>query len=72
VQELHADVRLEATHHLTKRRRRHAEPPGGTLAFMSSRRGNIAINIEGGLELYRSSKVGGLTVLPFIPAGRGP
>ncbi len=31
--------------------------PGGTLAFMSSHRGSIAINVEGGLELYRASKV---------------
>lgn len=31
--------------------------PGGTLAFMSSHRGSIAINHEGGLELYRASKV---------------
>ncbi|TBN14891.1 SDR family NAD(P)-dependent oxidoreductase [Agrobacterium cavarae] len=31
--------------------------PGGTLAFMSSHRGSIAINLEGGLELYRASKV---------------
>ncbi len=30
---------------------------GGTLAFMSSHRGSIAINHEGGLELYRASKV---------------
>ena len=30
---------------------------GGTLAFMSSHRGSIAINVEGGLELYRASKV---------------
>ena len=29
---------------------------GGTLAFMSSHRGSIAINHEGGLELYRASK----------------
>ncbi len=28
----------------------------GTLAFMSSHRGSIAINVEGGLELYRASK----------------
>lgn len=31
--------------------------PGGTYAFMSSHRGGIAINVEGGLELYRASKV---------------
>ncbi|SFA75861.1 NAD(P)-dependent dehydrogenase, short-chain alcohol dehydrogenase family [Rhizobium sp. NFR07] len=31
--------------------------PEGTLAFMSSHRGSIAINVEGGLELYRASKV---------------
>lgn len=31
--------------------------PGGTLAFMSSHRGSIAMNVEGGLELYRASKV---------------
>ena len=31
--------------------------PGGTYAFMSSHRGSIAINLEGGLELYRASKV---------------
>jgi len=31
--------------------------PGGTYCFMSSHRGSIAINLEGGLELYRSSKV---------------
>jgi NAD(P)-dependent dehydrogenase (short-subunit alcohol dehydrogenase family) len=31
--------------------------PGGTLCFMSSHRGSIAINVEGGLELYRASKV---------------
>lgn len=31
--------------------------PGGTYGFMSSHRGSIAINLEGGLELYRSSKV---------------
>ncbi len=30
--------------------------PGGTLAFMSSHRGSTAINLEGGLELYRASK----------------
>lgn len=28
----------------------------GTLAFMSSHRGSVAANIEGGLELYRASK----------------
>lgn len=34
--------------------------PGGTLAFMSSHRGSIAMNVEPqmGLELYRTSKVG--------------
>ena len=31
-------------------------PHGGTLAFMSSHRGSITINLEGGLELYRASK----------------
>lgn len=31
--------------------------PRGTLCFMSSHRGSIAINVEGGLELYRASKV---------------
>ncbi|MBA8879646.1 SDR family NAD(P)-dependent oxidoreductase [Phyllobacterium myrsinacearum] len=31
--------------------------PGGTLAFMSSHRGSITMNVEGGLELYRTSKV---------------
>ncbi|MDM9628606.1 SDR family NAD(P)-dependent oxidoreductase [Rhizobium sp. S152] len=31
--------------------------PGGTLAFMSSHRGSIEINVEAGLELYRASKV---------------
>lgn len=31
--------------------------PGGTYAFMSSHRGSTAINLEGGLELYRASKV---------------
>lgn len=31
--------------------------PGGTYAFMSSHRASIAINVEGGLELYRASKV---------------
>lgn len=30
--------------------------PGGTFAFMSSHRGSISINVEGGLELYRASK----------------
>lgn len=30
---------------------------GGTCAFMSSHRGSTAINLEGGLELYRASKV---------------
>ena len=30
---------------------------GGTYAFMSSHRGSIGINLEGGLELYRASKV---------------
>lgn len=29
---------------------------GGTLAFMNSHRGSIALNVEGGLELYRMSK----------------
>jgi NAD(P)-dependent dehydrogenase (short-subunit alcohol dehydrogenase family) len=31
--------------------------PKGTYAFMSSHRGSIAMNVEGGLELYRASKV---------------
>jgi NAD(P)-dependent dehydrogenase (short-subunit alcohol dehydrogenase family) len=31
--------------------------PNGTYGFMSSHRGSIAINVEGGLELYRASKV---------------
>lgn len=31
--------------------------PGGTLAFMSSHRGSVEINLEAGLELYRASKV---------------
>jgi len=35
----------------------HLAMPGGTLAFMSSHRGSITINLEGGLELYRASKV---------------
>ena len=35
----------------------HLVMPGGTLAFMSSHRASIAINFEGGLELYRASKV---------------
>ncbi len=30
--------------------------PGGSYAFMSSHRGSTAINLEGGLELYRASK----------------
>lgn len=30
--------------------------PDGTFAFMTSHRGSIAINLEGGLELYRASK----------------
>ena len=30
--------------------------PRGTCCFMSSHRGSIAINLEGGLELYRASK----------------
>ncbi len=30
--------------------------PDGTYAFMSSHRGSTAINLEGGLELYRASK----------------
>ena len=34
----------------------HLAEVGGTLAFMSSHRGSIAINHEGGLELYRASK----------------
>lgn len=31
--------------------------PEGTLAFMSSHRASIAMNVEAGLELYRASKV---------------
>ena len=31
--------------------------PEGTYCFMSSHRGSAAINLEGGLELYRASKV---------------
>ncbi|WP_411906707.1 SDR family NAD(P)-dependent oxidoreductase [Rhizobium mayense] len=31
--------------------------PRGTYCFMSSHRGSITINLEGGLELYRASKV---------------
>lgn len=31
--------------------------PGGAYAFMSSHRGSAALNLEGGLELYRASKV---------------
>ncbi len=31
---------------------------GGTLCFMSSHRGSVDRNIEGGLELYRASKAG--------------
>lgn len=31
--------------------------PDGTYCFMSSHRGSTAINLEGGLELYRASKV---------------
>lgn len=31
--------------------------PSGTYCFMSSHRGSIAGNLEGGLELYRASKV---------------
>ena len=30
--------------------------PGGTLAFMTSHRGSTALNVEGGMELYRASK----------------
>ena len=30
----------------------------GTIAFMSSHRGSVAGNVEGGLELYRASKAG--------------
>lgn len=30
--------------------------PGGTLAFMSSRMGSVALNTAGGLPLYRASK----------------
>lgn len=32
--------------------------PDGTYCFMSSHRGSTAINLEGGLELYRASKAG--------------
>ena len=35
----------------------HLADPGGTLACMSSHRGSVALNREGGLELYRASKV---------------
>jgi len=31
--------------------------PGGMLAFISSHRGSVEINVEAGLELYRASKV---------------
>ena len=34
----------------------HLNEAGGTYAFMSSHRGSTAINLEGGLELYRASK----------------
>jgi NAD(P)-dependent dehydrogenase (short-subunit alcohol dehydrogenase family) len=44
---------IRLAHHLLD----HLVSPGGTLAFMSSHRGSIAINVEGGLELYRASKV---------------
>jgi NAD(P)-dependent dehydrogenase (short-subunit alcohol dehydrogenase family) len=69
---------IRLAHHLLGR----LVMPGGTLAFMSSHRGSIAINVEGGPELYRASKValnmlargiysdnkdGGLTVLSIHP-----
>ena len=44
---------IRLAHHLLD----HLVAPGGTVAFMSSHRGSIAINVEGGLELYRASKV---------------
>lgn len=43
---------IRLAHHLLDRL-----APAGTYGFMSSHRGNIAINLEGGLELYRASKV---------------
>jgi len=38
------------------RRLMHRLRPRGALAFMSSHRGSVAGNVEGGLELYRASK----------------
>jgi len=43
---------IRLAHHLLDRL-----VPAGTYGFMSSHRGSIAINLEGGLELYRASKV---------------
>lgn len=40
---------------LARRLLPHLKVPG-TLAFMSSHRGSVAANLEGGLELYRASK----------------
>lgn len=40
---------------LARRLLPHLKIPG-TLAFMSSHRGSVAANLEGGLELYRASK----------------
>ncbi|WGF88100.1 SDR family oxidoreductase [Marinivivus vitaminiproducens] len=34
----------------------HLPEKGGTLVFMSSLRGSVAENVEGGIELYRASK----------------
>jgi NAD(P)-dependent dehydrogenase (short-subunit alcohol dehydrogenase family) len=42
---------MRLAHHLLERL-----APGGSYAFMSSHRGSTAINLEGGLELYRASK----------------
>lgn len=41
---------------LARRLMSHLEA-GGTCCFMSSHRGSVALNVEGGLELYRASKV---------------
>ena len=43
---------MRLAHHLLDRL-----APKGTYSFMSSHRGSTAINLEGGLELYRASKV---------------
>ncbi|WP_061937632.1 SDR family NAD(P)-dependent oxidoreductase [Aureimonas sp. AU22] len=43
---------IRLAHHLLDRLE-----PDGTYCFMSSHRGSTAINLEGGLELYRASKV---------------